>query len=125
MAGIGLAAVLISASPAHAGTDIPPAYSVDMGAGGKFTSTGEAFQVCDLKLDGLRARMYIRYVVYRDPGLTVWENVGHLDDTTANGVCVDKSINIPDGKIVQFRICTFRASESKNVSCRWSKEGRA
>ncbi|MGP4027411.1 hypothetical protein [Actinomadura sp. 3N407] len=125
-AGISLAAILISASPAHAGTDIPPTYSPDMGAGGRFTSNGDIFRVCDLKLDGLRARMYMwrSDAPHYLPGIS---NVylGHVDDTTADGSCVDKGINIPESYEVTFKICTFRASDRKPISCRYSPPGVA
>ncbi|WP_192759508.1 hypothetical protein [Actinomadura algeriensis] len=122
---IGMAAVVFSATPAAAGTNVIPTYSPDNGAGGKFTASGDKFTVCDLKSDGLRARMTAWSLNYIGGVGSTAVNRGIVDDTTANGSCVTKSINIPEDHYVWFQICTYRSSSKQKISCRTSSKGRA
>jgi hypothetical protein len=115
-------AIVATATPALA--DIGPTYSTDSGrgAGGYFYSSGDKLKVCDLKADGLRARGQL----YRFTGLPAVETpVGTVDDTSANGECVTKSINVPEGQDVYFRICRYSSAKYAYYNCRDSGHGAA
>ncbi|MGP4027447.1 hypothetical protein [Actinomadura sp. 3N407] len=122
---IGAAAVLLSASPALAGTNVPPTYSTDnLGAGGKFTHKGDVFEICDLRLDGRRAKMSLWSASKPNQGGDVRSH-GWLEDTTANGKCVTKTVDITEGRYVFFKISTYNVSEDKYYGTKMSPDGRA
>ena len=114
-----MVALVAGAVPAYAGQDIPPTYSSDsgQGAGGKFVSSGDVVHACDLKLDGMRARVELWRSGIGRPGF--------VEDTQTDGKCVTKTVDVPEGAEVFLRVCRFRASDSTLHNCRNSRPGIA
>ncbi|GAA2097487.1 hypothetical protein [Actinomadura alba] len=121
---LSAAVVMITANPALA--DIGPTYSTDSnpGAGAYFYSSGDEVKVCDLKLDGLRARATLYADQNGIPAID-FNPVGYVDDTTTNGACVTKSINVAERSPVYIRVCRYNSSTGASTNCRNSSTGTA
>jgi hypothetical protein len=124
---LSAAALVAGSTPAYAGTDIPPTRSTDssQGAGGKFTSSSDTVQACDMALDGMRARVWLSS--NSDPrGIALdWEVRGSVDDAETNGQCVNRTIDVPEGHAVKIEVCRFRVSDGTKHNCRTSGIGHA
>lgn len=115
------AAVVLTASPVSAGTNVSVHTSDPWHSGtAGFQADGETVTVCDNRADGMRATAIFIYT-----GANSSERVRISDTNGSGNSCATKDFSIPEGNRVLLEVCVQNGANGTLQHCSGSKEGRA
>lgn len=115
------AAVVLTASPASAGTNVS-VHTTDPWQSGiaNFRADSETVTVCDNRADGMRATATFIYT-----GSASSQRVKISDTDGAGNGCASRTFSIPEGNRILLDVCVQDGASGASKYCSSAKEGRA